>query len=227
MPSALPGAMIGPSSEEGPMKVADLMTGDVVTATPEMPLKAAARLLAKRGVSGMPVIDDERHVLGVLSEADVLAKEVDGRRQSNVLLRFLEGPPADDRFDALTVGEAMTAPAIVIDPQRPVTEVATLLLAEGVNRLPVVADGVLVGIVTRADLVRAFARDDEAIRDEIIRTARDDLWVDPTRLDVRVTDGVVQLGGELDSPDEARVVATFARRVPGVVEVVSSVTARG
>jgi osmotically-inducible protein OsmY len=89
-----------------------------------------------------------------------------------------------------------------------------------------VADGVLVGIVTRADLVRAFARDDEAIRDEIIRTARDDLWVDPTRLDVHVTDGVVRLDGELDSDDEARVVATFARRVPGVVEVVSSVTAR-
>ena len=208
------------------MKVADLMTGDVVTATPEMPLKAAARQLAERGVSGMPVVDEERHVLGVLSEADVLAKEVDGRRQSNVLLRFLEGPPADDRFDALTVGEAMTAPAIVIDPRRPVTEVATLLLAEGINRLPVVEDGVLVGIVTRADLVRAFARDDEAIRDEIIRTAKDDLWIDPTRLGVDVKDGVVRLDGTLDSPEEARVVATFARRVPGVVEVVSTVTTR-
>lgn len=209
------------------MRVADLMTRDVVTATPEMQLKAAARQLAERGVSGMPVVDGERRVLGVLSEADVLAKEIDGRRQSNVLLRFLEGPPVDDRFDALTVGEAMTAPAIVIDPQRPVTEVATLLLAEGINRLPVVEDGVLVGIVTRADLVRAFARDDETIRDEIIRTARDDLWIDPTRLGIDVQDGVVRLDGVLDSPEEARVVATFARRVPGVVEVVSTVTTRG
>jgi CBS domain-containing protein len=208
------------------MRVSELMTSEVATASPEMSLKCAARTLANRGVSGMPVVDETGQVLGVLSEADILAKEVDERREKNVLLRFLEGPPVDDRFEALTVGEAMTAPPIVIDPQRPVTEVATLLLSEGINRLPVVADGVLVGIVTRADLVRAFARDDQTIHDEIVRTARDDLWVDPARLEVEVHDGVVQLAGVLESQSEARVVATFARRVPGVVEVVSNISTR-
>lgn len=210
------------------MKVADLMTTDVVTATPDTALKIAARELAARGVSGMPVVDDSGHVIGVLSEADVLAKEVDGRRTGNALLRLLEGPPVDDRFDALTVGEAMTAPAIVIRPERPVTEAATVLLNEGINRLPVVGDeGALLGIVTRADLVRAFARDDAAIHEEIVRTAREDLWIDPARLVVVVEDGLVTLDGELDHDADVRMLATFARRVPGVVEVTSTLRTRG
>lgn len=209
------------------MKVTDLMTTDVVTATPETQLKRAARMLAERGVSGLPVVDVSHRVLGVLSEADVLAKEVDGRRQGNALLRFLEGPPVDDRFDALTVGEAMSAPAIVIAPDRPVTEAAAVLLAEGINRLPVVDDdGKLIGLLTRADLVRAFARDDPAILAEITHSLRHDLWIDPATLEIEVTDGVVSLAGVLESEAEVRAVTTFTRRVPGVVEVSSTLRTR-
>ena len=210
------------------MKVAELMTVDVVCATPDLPLKAAARQLGARGVSGMPVVDDRRVVLGVLSEADVLAKEVDGRRSSSSLLRFLEGPPVDDRFDAITVGDARSAPAIVVDPGRTVSEAAAVMLAEGINRLPVVdGDGTLLGIVTRADLVRAFARDDDTVRDEVVKAARDDLWLDPSRLTVEVVEGIVTIGGEVDSDAEARALVSCARRVPGAVEVVSRLTTRG
>jgi predicted transcriptional regulator len=167
------------------------------------------------------------HVLGVLSEADILAKEVDGGAKASALQRFLEGPPLDDRFDAMIVEEAMTTPAITITPGRPITEAASMMLAEGINRLPVVdGDERLVGLVTRADLVRAFARDDDAIRTEILRTMRDDLWLDPADVDVRVEKGVVELAGELQSTDEARILATFARRVPGVVEVNSTLRTR-
>jgi CBS domain-containing protein len=209
------------------MKVADLMTVETVTVRPEQPLKDAARVLGARGVSGLPVVDGDGVVVGVLSEADILAKEVDGRRASSALLRFLEGPPLDDRFEAVTVGEAMSAPAIVIGPERRIPEAAGVMLEEGINRLPVVdGDGRLVGIVTRADLVRAFARDDETVRDEILAAARDDLWLDPRRITVEVSQGVVSLGGELDSASEERALVSSARRVPGAVEVVSRITTR-
>lgn len=204
------------------MRIEELMTREVVSATPETPLKVAARELAARRISGMPVVDADGVVLGVLSEADILAKEVDGTSHAGVLMRFLEGPPADDRWEARTVGEAMTAPAITVRPAQPVTAAASLLLAEGINRLPVVDDaGRLVGLVTRADLVRAFARDDEAVRDEILAVVRDVLWLDPGDLSVTVSDGIVTLGGTLANDSDVRDVTTFVRRVPGVVEVVS------
>lgn len=208
------------------MKVADLMTTDVLTAAPDDALKDAARALATRGISGMPVVGSTGHVLGVLSEADILAKEIDGDARVSALQRFLEGPPLDERFDAMIVEEAMTTPAITITPGRPVTEAAAVMLAEGINRLPVVDDDQrLVGLVTRADLVRAFARDDAAIHAEIVRTIRDDLWLDAATVDVTVANGVVELAGEVQSDDEARLLALFARRVPGVVEVNSTLRA--
>ncbi|MGL6280018.1 MAG: CBS domain-containing protein [Gaiella sp.] len=208
------------------MKVADLMTTDVLAASPDQTLKDAARALASRGISGLPVVGSSARVLGVLSEADILAKEVDGGARVSALQRFLEGPPVDDRFNAMLVEEAMTAPAITIAPERPITEAAGMMLAEGINRLPVVDDeGRLIGIISRGDLVRAFAQDDETIRAEIVRTMREDLWLDPARIELTVTNGVVELGGELASEDEARILATFARRVPGVVEVNSTVRA--
>jgi CBS domain-containing protein len=208
------------------MKVADLMTTDVMTAAPDDSLKDVARALAAKRVSGLPVVGSTGQVLGVLSEADILAKEVDGNARVSALHRFLEGPSVDDRFDALTVEEAMTAPPITIEASRPVTEAASKMLTEGINRLPVVDDeGRLVGLVTRADLVRAFARDDAAIEAELIQVIREDLWLDPESVEITVENGVVELAGELQSEDEARIVALFARRIPGVVEVSSTLRA--
>jgi len=210
------------------MKIAELMSTELVTATPDMSLKEAARRLATHGVSGLPVVDADDKVVGVLSEADVVAKEVDQRRASgNALVRLLEGPLLDERFDAVTVGEAMSDPAVVIRADKEVADAAARMLSEGINRLPVVdGDGRLVGIVTRADLVRAFARDDDTIRADIVRGVLDDLWIDPAQVDVEVRGGVVTLGGELQSEAEVRAVAAMARRVPGAVEVVSSLRTR-
>lgn len=212
------------------MNVGDLMTTDVVTTSPTTLLKAAARELAARGVSGLPVVDAGGNVVGVLSEADVLAKEVDGGPgDRNLLRRLLEGPLLDDRYDAVTVGDAMSAPAIVIHPDDPVTDAATRMLAEGINRLPVVSrenGASLVGIVTRADLVRAFTRDDATIKTEIERCILEDLWIEPTRVTVYVSDGRVTLSGELETDADARAIAAMARRLPGVVDVTSTLHAR-
>ncbi len=102
------------------------------------------------------------------------------------------------------------------------------MLDEDVNRLPVVdPDGTLVGLVSRGDLVRAFARTDDEIRseiqDDVIHNA---MWLDPGTLDVTVTSGIVTLTGEVASAADAELLPTFARKVPGVVDVRSSLTYR-
>lgn len=179
----------------------------------------------------MPVVDGEGHVLGVVSEADILAKEGDDRRGGGGFLQWLVDPGdpwITARFDAVTVGEAMSQPAQTIAPDRALAEAATVMLDEGINRLPVVDEtGKLIGLVSRGDLVRAFARPDEEIRREIeedvIRRA---LWLDPATVDVTVTNGMVTLAGEVSSAAEAELLPTFTRKVPGVVEVSSSLTHR-
>jgi CBS domain-containing protein len=208
------------------VRVRELMTADVATVTPETPLRDAARVLAERGISGMPVVDADGAVVGVLSEGDILVKEGAERPKGGLLGWLLEpGLWSETKLEARTAGDAMTAPPITIGPGRPVHEAARLMLAEGVNRLPVVDDGRLVGILTRADLVRAFSRDDEQIRTEIVdEVLRRTLWIEPGRITVRVEDGVVTLEGRVDTPTDAELLPRFVERVPGVVSVESRVT---
>jgi len=212
------------------VKIADVMTRNVITVTPETPLKEGAGLLARTGISGMPVVDGTAAVVGVFSEADVLFKER-GERTEGGLLRWLLEPSAtweDAKLEAQTVGEAMTAPALTIEPDRPVREAAARMIAEGVNRLPVV-DGAaqLVGIVTRADLVRAFTRSDEEIAKEIeTDIVRRTLWIDPGNIQVRVENGAVTLDGQVETATDAELLPVFVQRVPGVVAVESNVTHR-
>ena len=185
------------------MKVEDVMTGEVVAVPPGASLKQAAQLLVERRISGVPVVDGENHVLGVLSEADVLAKET------------------AVKVEARLVGEAMSAPAPTIERDREVSAAAALMLDRGVNRLPVVDEGELVGIVTRADLVRAFVRSDAQIRDEVVA---DRVGLDRRSVEIEVDAGEVTLGGRLDSRADAYLLETLVAAVPGVVGVHSKLT---
>lgn len=211
------------------MKVRDVMTTPVLTTTPETSLKQAALTLARDGVSGLPVVDASGAVVGVFSEADVIAKEGEKPRQGGAMRWLFDvgDPWREDRFAARTVGDAMTAPAKTIAPDRPVAEAATRMIEEGVNRLPVVEDDRLVGIVSRADLVRAFVRSDEEIRQEIeTEVVRKALWLDPSDLRVTVADGYVTLEGLVSSTADTELLPTFTRRVPGVVAVEAKLAAR-
>lgn len=213
------------------MNVQDVMSTDVATTGPDALLKEAAMELVRRRISGMPVVSADRQVIGVVSEADILAKESGERQGGGGFLQWFVDP-ADPwivaRFDAVTVGEAMSTPAQTITPDRPLAEAATIMLNEGINRLPVIdGDGTLVGLVSRGDLVRAFARpDDEILQDieeDVIRKA---MWLDPKTVDVTVTNGVVTLAGEVASAADADLLPTFTRKVPGVVGVSSTLTYR-
>jgi CBS domain-containing protein len=101
------------------MKVSELMSAEVLTTTPEAPLKEAAALLSRRGISGLPVVDESGAVVGVLSEADILVK-AGGEHPRGGLLGWLLEPDFDlqDKIGARTVGEAMSAPAVTITPGR-------------------------------------------------------------------------------------------------------------
>lgn len=209
------------------MKISDVMTRDVMTVSPDATLKQVAQVLAGLGVSGLPVVEDGL-VVGVVSEADVLAKERGDAPHRSGLFGLLLDDGADLRakLEARTAAEAMTSPAVTISQDRPLAEAAARMLDEEVNRLPVVEeDGTLVGIVTRADLVRAFVRSDEEIareveEDVVLRT----LWIAPERVEVSVADGEVQITGHVESKAEAELLPEFVRKVAGVVSVSSSLT---
>lgn len=206
------------------MRVEDVMTKEVRTVRSEMLLKEAAELLAQHRISGVPVVDADDHVVGVLSEGDILFKESGGQKKG-FLERWLSMPAIDLdlKLAARTAGEAMTAPAVTIGPKRAITEAANQMINEAVNRLPVVDDeGKLIGIITRADLVRAFVRSDE----EIVREIRDDviqrtLWIAPETIEVKVDGGDVRLAGQVETKADAELIPAFVQRVPGVVSVLS------
>jgi len=211
------------------MKVEDVMTRDVKTVERETTLKNAAGLLAELRVSGLPVVENGR-VVGVVSEADILFKGRAGKPEDIGLIGLLlelENVNVDAKLHARTAAEAMTAPAITIGPRRPLAEAAASMLDHRISRLPVVDDGTLVGIVTRADLVRAFIRPDE----DIAREIKDDvivrsLWISPEDIDVEVEDGEVTIGGTVDTKADAELIPSFAERVPGVVSVASRLSWR-
>ena len=212
------------------MRVSEVMTTDVVTTTADTPLRDVARTLVERGISGMPVVDAENKVIGVVSEADVLAKERRAPEDKHSALARLLGHHNGEevaKHEARTAGDAMTAPAVTTVPYMSVASAAERMLEHGVNRLPVVdARGRLVGIVTRADLVRAFARTDEQIaadmREEI---ATQQAWSgDSNTVEVSVKDGDALLTGTVSRRSDAEIITHLVRLVPGVVEVRSQLT---
>jgi CBS domain-containing protein len=204
------------------MKVEAIMTREVASVTPETPLKVVATTLLGFGISGVPVCDEAGNVVGVVSESDVLFKELGPEPHGRGLFERLA---REGKEHARTAGEAMTSPALVIESKSAVWEAARKMLDHHVNRLPVVDDGRLVGIVTRSDLVRAFVRPDaelerELVDDVMTRT----LWIDTDRVDVDVELGEVRFTGEVDTKTDAEIIADYAARVPGVVSVESELS---
>lgn len=204
------------------MRVRDVMTTDVATVAPDTDLRKVAALLVQLRISGVPVVDGGK-VVGVVSEGDILFKEraADGLHRG-VLSWLMDEGDLMLKVDARTAGQAMTSPAVTIRPDRSVAAAAALMLDEGVSRLVVVDHGALVGIVTRHDLVRAFARSDE----EILREIQADAivrgyWVQPATYDIRVNKGVVSLSGKVEDKKHAGLIEAFVDRVPGVVGIAS------
>mgnify|MGYP002622760995 CR=1 FL=1 len=198
------------------MEVRQLMTGDVATISPDASLKEAARVMIERRVSGLPVIDGDNRLVGIVTEGDVLHQE--SLRQPATTLRSLftsqEGP-------AVTVAEAMTDKVKSVSPEADHTEAARIMESAHVKRLPVVdGDDRLLGILSRADVLRVFARSDEEIAAEIRSGVIERvLWLNSSALAVEVADGKVSLSGTVPTKSDSRILEEMARRIDGVVEV--------
>jgi CBS domain-containing protein len=202
------------------MNVKDIMTTNVAAVGRDASLKQVAELMVEHRISGVPVVNAERRILGVVSEADIIVKAA-SRPASVGLLGDLVAQTVDQRhLAAATAGEAMTAPAVTIDAEQSVAEAARLMVERRVNRLPVLVEGRLAGIVSRGDIVRAFTRPDgdiwEEFRNDVIPNK---LWISPEELEISVSGGGVTVGGQVTTRTEAELIEAFAWRVPGVVTV--------
>ncbi|MEV6979653.1 CBS domain-containing protein [Sphaerisporangium sp. NPDC051017] len=213
-------------------KVRDVMTRKVASVNGSTPFRDVAEVLIHHGVSAVPVVDGEGHVLGMISEADLLRKEEFKRqyyhegyrpplsaRLREQLARRGRGP--EDRARGDVAAELMTSPAITVKDHASLVTAARQMSANGVKRLPVVDDeGRLEGIVSRHDLLTVFLRSDEEIAGEIRDDVVGALWPYMPEVDVSVDDGVVTLSGRMATAGDARLLAQMAERVNGVIDVI-------
>ncbi|AOK62607.1 CBS domain-containing protein [Burkholderia ubonensis] len=219
------------------MRASDVMTPVVITVTPETTVHAAAKLLADNHIGGMPVVDANGRVVGFVSEGDLLHRVEIGtgkRRRAwwlEVLASTRELAGAYVKEHGHAVKDVMNDRVIAVTEDTPLDEIADTFERYRIKRVPVLKDGELVGIVSRANLIRALASmpeksmppetpDDSALRDSVLTELRDQRWALP-RENVIVRDGVVHLWGVIDSEEERRAVLVAAEGVPGVKRVES------
>lgn len=203
-----------------PLKVEDVMTRDVVTARADESLKFVARLMHRANVSAIPVIDESGRLRGIVSGADLLRIEEEPRRSFlELMLRSGAFVEAGRTARRLTPAEVMTSEVVTVGPATPLREAIRTLLRADVKRLPVVdAAGVLVGIVSRHDLLMPMIRNDEEIRGEVAEAIR---WVglDPAGVSVQVEEGRVTLRGEVARRAEREMLDALVVRIDGVIEM--------
>ena len=203
--------------------VKDVMSAEVVAVRRGASFKEMAASLRQYRISAFPVIDDDGKVIGVVSEADLLAKEAlaDGQAGIPGAVTGLLLRKQHEKADALTAGEMMTHPAVTVRPGDTVEHAARLMYTLQVKRLPVVdAGGHLIGIVSRSDVLAVFDRPDS----EILAEITDDVilhgfLIDPALFIVTVRDGVITIRGNLESANLGHELVTKIRHVRGVVAV--------
>ena len=203
-------------------KVRDVMTDHVVAVRQSASFKEMAARLREHRVSAFPVIDENRKVIGVVSEADLLAKEAlaDEHGIPAALTGILHHKD-HKKAEGLTAKDLMTHPAVTVRPEDSVEHAARLMYTLQVKRLPVVdPGGYLVGIVSRADLLTVFDRTDEEIRSEVVNDViLREFLIDPAVFMVTVAAGVVTIQGTPETVDLGHDVVSRIRRVEGVVAV--------
>jgi CBS domain-containing protein len=222
------------SQQETPMRAADIMTHQVLAVDPEAPLVQAIRLMTQHKVSGLPVVSSDGRIVGILTEGDLLRRVetgTEGKQAGWLTNLLLPGRIADNYVTthARRVNEVMTSEVITISEDTPLQEVVALMQRHHVKRLPVIRDGKLVGVVSRADLVRrvgdtllaspAVSADDDAIRQTVLAAMEREPWARGNTVSVSVLDGVVELDGCLFSIPERAAMGVLAENVPGVTRV--------
>jgi CBS domain-containing protein len=222
------------------MRAADVMTTNVITVDPDSSVQALATLLSDRGISGVPVVDKDNRLIGIVTEGDLLHRAETGteRRTERRRSRWLDTIGADQeaardyvKAHGRVVREIMTRDVISVSDTTDLADIATLLETKRIKRVPVQHDGKLVGIVSRANLVRALAMtksepaieansDDRTIREKLLAELKGQEWVHMWAADIIVRDRVVHLWFSDDRSDEERqALRVAAENIPGVRQV--------
>jgi CBS-domain-containing membrane protein len=223
------------------MRAMDVMTSEVITVDENASVQTAAKLLVEHGISAVPVVDKDNRVIGMVSEGDLLHRAETGteRRRS----WWLEVGTSPDQQAAEfikshsgKVGDVMSRVVFSVTEQTAVADIAVMLETYRIKRVPVLRDGKLIGIVSRANLVRALAMtvneppsgtedDDRAIRDKLVAEVKAQKWAEVSSGNITVKDGVVHLWSSYLSDHVRRALVLLAENTPGVRRVESHMRA--
>ena len=211
------------------MKARDVMTAPVITCKSTASVREVAKLFLQRHISAVPVVDEQDKLVGIISESDLMHRaesETERQRPWWLILMTGEQGVADYiKAHAVRVADVMTRKVITSTPDTPLNEIAGILETNGIKRVPVVRDGQLVGIVSRANLVQAIASrgskldiplSDAAIRDRLLKHLNTQRWAHTDLLNVTVNGGVADLWGLAASDTERKAIRIAAENTPGV-----------
>lgn len=216
------------------MRASDVMTGNVISVAPDMTVRDVAKIFVDNRISGAPVLDSDGHIVGMISEGDLLRRPeigTDERTRTSWLDIWSARHEARDyiKTHAMKVRDVMTTDVVAVRPETPLGEVAGMLETRRIKRVPVTNEGQLVGIVSRANLVQALASipdepasdvtlSDADIRAALISEMAGRKWSFAGR-NIVVTDGVVHLWGVFHSMEAVEAVRVAAQGIPGVKRV--------
>ena len=213
------------------MKASDVMVSSVITVGPDASVLHVAELLLRHRISAVPVVGANGDILGIVSEGDLINRpESETNRRKSWWLDALaakETLAAEYiKSHSRKVADVMTRDVITASPDISVAEVAALLERNAIKRVPIVKDGKIVGIVSRANLLQGLASlkdkapqahpDDSAIRDKVMARLQNERWAKPALISVTVRDGTVDLWGIVDSATEKKAVHVLTEVTPGV-----------
>ena len=222
------------------MKARDVMVSPVVTVKPGSSIQEAAKLLLERRISALPVVDDKGKVVGIVSEGDLMRRAEAGteRRRSWWLEPFVSSDVIAEEYTkahSRKVADVMARNVVTAAPDTPLHEIAALLEKNAIKRVPIVENGQLVGIVSRANLVQAVASSrkglevplsDTALREKILNNLKQQPWANTALLNVTVNGGIVDLWGIAQSEAEHKAIRTAAETTPGVSAVNDNLVTR-
>jgi CBS domain-containing protein len=215
------------------MKASDVMVRDVITVGPDVTVRTAAEIMLDRGISGLPVVDQDGALIGIVSEGDLIRRSEIGteRQRSWWLELFTPRETQAEEFvktHATKVTDVMTRNVVTAGEETSLADIATLMERHGIKRVPIVRDGRLAGIVSRANLLRALAsapvhlavaEDDETLREHVVEQIRAVPGGMPWLMTVTVHNGAVDLWGPVYSEEQRRAIRVAAEATPGVREV--------
>ena len=223
------------------MQASEIMVCPVIAATTGQSVYTVMAAMVANRISGVPVVNSDGELIGIVSEGDLMRRpEAGTRHRHSVWFRILWGPEEEAaefiKENARKVDDVMTREVVTAEPDTDLADIADLLEKRKLKRIPIVEDRLLVGIITRLDLVRAALtrlqdiaqppKNDDELRRILVERLKSEPWTSAPRFDLKVHDGEVELWGLVDSPIEKKALRVAVETVPGVRAVHDHLTVR-